>query len=209
MAIAKGDYLTFAAIADYSGWESCEVSSGKYVRHPDITPADSHSIISRDAYLAVLYNCALTGDRQRAFRILTKMLLTGGNVGAGGEDYSDNTWDYTNVLPLLPLVLLVLLGRWVPTVPTLALGKFKTGFRAHLVVLTICLERLAGKRSVFHKIGINQVSRANPENPWFTAVRENIFGLPQSPSQQAVEESEFGWGSCPPDVYNTLLSREK
>lgn len=206
MHIDKGDYLTFAAIGaalglDTGHWEACEKSPGIYRRHPDLEDWESRSDISRDGYLGVLFNSVVLGDTARINRVLWAILETGGTVGKRGN------WDYVNILPLLPLFLAARF-KWVPFLPMLLPKAFLTGFRAHLVALTVMIQLEVGGTG--SRRVVRQLVEANPLNPLFLSILARLEGTSQLPSRvllSATEPAEgaHGWGSCPWEVFRGLV----
>ena len=145
MDIHKGDYLTFASIAAALGlrangpdFRDCEIKAGIWRRHPAIGER-SRSDISRDGYLGVLFYAVVKRNRHMVARIREAGWPRGWTMGDRGN------WDYINILPLVP-ILYAFKWTWFPTIPTLCTPLNNTGFRAHLLALTILIEHCMGKR---------------------------------------------------------------
>ena len=197
--IERGDYLTFASIGNLPGWKSCELRPGIYRRHPDLDPSESRSDISRDGYLGVLWRSLVDGDTARIDRILGAILKTGGTVGERGN------FDYINILPLLPLFLAARF-KLIPFLPLWIPEQFTTGFRAHLVALSIMIELEAGCSGWTSQRAIRKLVSANPENPLFRAILGRMVKAPPPDDTSAAETGQYGWGSCPAFVFNLLIS---
>ena len=202
MKIKLGDYLVFAGLGSSVGLDlpidKCEVEPGVFQRH--WLPFDSRSSISRDGYLGVLHWIVASWDIPMLDRILKAGWKRGWVMGEG-------EFDYVNMLPLVPLMYAIKYGAWVPTLPTIALGSMLTGFRAHLLAITILLELRIGKKSMWHKWSMEKLVKSNPDNPMFRALLNHIIGRTQFAVVKMCKESDkweegcFGWGSCPPEVF--------
>lgn len=199
-----GDYLVFAGLGSSVGLDlpiaRCEVEPGIFRRH--WLPFESRSDISRDGYLGVLHYIAAKNDMAMLNRILHAGWKRGWTMGDRGD------WDYVNMLPLVPLMYMLKYGGWFPTIPTICVGKMKTGFRAHLLAITILLELRAGKKSFWHKWSMRRLVKYNPENPMFLALLNYIENKDNLLVDFHIdleyckwEEGCFGWGSCPPEVF--------
>ena len=200
--IERGDYLTFASIGNLPGWKSCELRPGIYRRHPDLDPSESRSDISRDGYLGVLWRSLVDGDTARIDRILGAILKTGGTVGERGN------FDYINILPLLPLFLAARF-KLMPFLPLWIPEQFTTGFRAHLVALSVMIELESGCSGWTSQRAIRKLVSANPENPLFLSILCRMLGTSQTTTldllaQTPPETSPHGWGSCPFEIFKTL-----
>lgn len=203
MDIARGDYLVFAGLGSSVGMTDlpisrCEIQTGVFQRH--WLPFESRSSISRDGYLGVLHNIVATDNRYMLDRIIRAGWQRKWTMGEGN-------FDYVNMYPLVPLMYAIKYGSWVPTVPTICVGKMKTGFRAHLLAITILLELRIGKRSMWHKWSVDKLVRNNPKNPMFRALQNYLYGRSQNSARMLCQGSDkwvegcFGWGSCPPEVF--------
>ena len=202
MDIPRGDYLVFAGLGSGVGLdlpiEKCEVESGVFRRH--WLPFDSRSSISRDGYIGVLHYIVANNDTVMLDRIIKAGWKRNWTMGEGD-------FDYVNIYPLVPLLLALRYGNWVPTLPTISVGKMLTGFRAHLLAITILLEIRMGRKSFWHKWSMKRLTKANPDNPMFLALYNYIDGYTQQNVQRLCKESSswnegcFGWGSCPPEVF--------
>lgn len=209
--IDKGDFLTFAATGAGCGitglpFSKCEVSPGMYRRHPDLQDDESRSDISRDGYLGVLMWAANNTSTDEMNRIIKAGWRRGWTMGDRGN------FDYINIWPLVPLIYAVRYGKWVPTLPPLVVKQNSTGFRAHLMALTILIEMSIGKDTWTHRYSTKKLKEANPDNPWFLA----LYNKAHKKSQDKVygmllnfnfNEAAYGWGSCPGEVMHALVLR--
>lgn len=200
MNITRGDYLVFAGLGSSVGLDlpinQCEVEPGVFKRH--WLPFDSRSDISRDGYLGVLHHISAKDDKAMLDRIIKAGWKRKWTMGDRGD------FDYVNIFPLVPIIYAMRYGSWIPTIPTIALGKMLTGFRAHLLAITILLELRIGKKSMWHKWSMRRLVKANPKNPMFRALLdylEGTFTFRLSREEFDWEEGCYGWGSCPPEVF--------
>ena len=217
----KGDFLIFASLARGTGvpltseeentLTMCEISPGIYRRWVG-SPYNSRSDISRDGYVGVLFKILAQDGPTRNKRlddIIKACIRTKCKVGERGDSA------YTNIWPLFPLFLAARYGKWIPTIPTIAIPQMRTGFRAHLLALFILVEHMIGKRSFFHRWSIEKLWLANPENPWFMAMMylindEMIMPPTVADIMRIAEElqdnelADTGWGSCPNEVIKGL-----
>lgn len=202
--IDRGDFLTFASIAaaldvPYEGpdWGLCEVEDGIWRRHPEIGTR-SRSDISRDGYMGVIFNCLVNDDQESLDRIIDAGWGRGWTMGDRGH------WDYVNIAPLAPILLATRWG-WFPTLPTLCTGWNNRGFRAHLLALTIVIERLIGKDRWSHRQGAKGIHEKDPNNPWFRVLYQVVHDMePTIPRKFRMEKSGYSWGGCPGEVHKAL-----
>ena len=195
----NGDFLTFASIASAVGvevnsswhWKDCEVTPGIYIRHPELQDSQSRSDISRDGYMGVLFNQAMKGDTPTVQKIRKAGLKRRWTMGIRGD------FDYINIWPLVP-ILYAFKWRWMPTIPTLCTPLNNQGFRAHLLALTVCIERSLGKKRWSHKQAARGLMMENPRNPWFRALSLRITG------DSFGVGDEYHWGGCPPELHEAL-----
>lgn len=212
----KGDFLIFASIASVHqlieadtlvALYDCERLPGVYERHPGIkVPEESRTDISRDGYLGLLYAAATLQDKKVMDRVIKAIIIRGGKIGRVGA------WDYTNMLPLLPLFLAARYGKWVPTLPVLTHRLFKgtTGYRAHLMALTVMIELIIGKKRWSHRSTMRQLVRDNPKNEWFWLLSEACGAKAKRKDVPFYDVPDYGeawteWGSCPNLVMKKLI----
>lgn len=202
----KGDYLTFASIANAVGVEVdgvdfrfCEKEPGVWRRHPDIGER-SRSDISRDGYLGVILMAVVHGrdwyinDMRKAGRRRNWTMGDRGN------------FDYINIWPLVP-ILYSHKYKWIPTIPTLCTKFNNKGFRAHLLALTILIEHCMGKRRWSHRQGAKGLRERNPDNLWFRALANLVTGGPRNYYSPGVfDEDEYHWGGCPLELFIALTN---
>ncbi len=204
----KGDFLTFAAIADALDvevsdawdWRDCEITPGIYIRHPELQDSDSRSDISRDGYLGVLFN--LASRRAGVFDIAKVEEIRSAGWPRGWTMGKRGNFDYLNIWPLVPL-LYAFRWRWFPTIPTLCTPWNNTGFRAHLLALTICIERALGKKRNCHRDAAWALYNKNQDNRWFRALHYAIIKRHDVYTQYPTDT--YDWGGCPPELHDALI----
>lgn len=205
--IDKGDWLTFAAAGNACGLDipfmECEVKPGVWRRHWELKEDESRSDISRDGYLGVLLWAANNPSKDLMSRMIRAGWRRAWTMGDRGE------FDYINMWPLVPLMYAVRYGKWFPTLPPLVIKQNSTGFRAHLMALTILVEMSAGKNTWAHRYSTKKLKEANPKNPWFLALYNKAHKQPQHKVYHMLlnfnyDEAAYGWGSCPGEVMLAL-----
>ena len=180
MEIQRGEYLVFAGLGSSVGLKElpiarCEVESGVFKRY--WLSFDSRSSISRDGYIGVLHYIVANNDTVMLDRIIKAGWKHKWTMGEGD-------FDYVNIYPLIPLLYAMKYGNWIPTIPTICVGKMKTGFRAHLLAVTILLELRMKRKSIWHLRSMKTLVGNNPDNPMFLALYNYINGYTQQNVQR-------------------------
>ena len=196
-----GDYLTFESMKaalnlPHEDFLKCEIRDGIWRRYPNLPPEKSRSDISRDGIMGLMFYCAVNGNTEIPKRILKAGIKNGFKMGERGN------WDYISMLPIVPLITMCAYGKWIPTPPTLAIGKLKHGFRAHLLMLTVLIERRIGKRSWFHKKAADQLRFYNLSNPAFEALQNLVHD--NKPTTTHLGNFLADWGGCSEELFGAF-----
>ena len=181
----KGDSLLFTCLYNFTGGGvnyRPAVVNGRPLRHPEITPADSKTPISRDMMEGLLYCLSTAKDLSTLEAVITFLDDNAGNLC--GKDYSGFVVPIADIIgrctitPTLAFEIRIL-WQQLANVPALGFIPFDnllvfkdlTGFEAHLLMIRLGLMGINRGYLTSEELNIVQYhTNRQPRNALYSAI---------------------------------------